>query len=129
MSYRVLVCGGRKYNDREAVHGELDALLREHKWLVVIEGGATGADALAREWAMLHYGGDAGLETHEADWRRHGHAAGPIRNARMLAEGKPDMVLAFPGKRGTADMVQQARDAGVAVKVVGEQQQQEGLFA
>jgi hypothetical protein len=33
----------------------------------------------------------------------------------MLAEGKPEMVLAFPGGRGTANMVKQARSAGVSV--------------
>jgi hypothetical protein len=38
-----------------------------------------------------------------------------IRNSKMLAEGKPEMVLAFPGGRGTANMVKQARSAGVSV--------------
>lgn len=42
-------------------------------------------------------------------------AAGPIRNSRMLREGKPDLVLAFPGHGGTADMVKQAGEAGVGV--------------
>ena len=41
--------------------------------------------------------------------------AGPRRNARMLAEGKPDLVVAFPGGRGTADMVSKARAAKVEV--------------
>ena len=42
-----------------------------------------------------------------------------MRNARMLAEGKPDLVVAFPGGRGTADMVAQARKAGVRVVLAG----------
>jgi hypothetical protein len=33
----------------------------------------------------------------------------------MLDEGKPDLVIAFPGGRGTADMVKKARRAGVEV--------------
>jgi len=45
----------------------------------------------------------------------HGRAAGPVRNAQMLAEGKPDFVVAFPGGRGTADMCKQARARGVKV--------------
>lgn len=44
--------------------------------------------------------------------------AGPIRNSFMLALG-PDLVLAFPGGRGTADMVRQASEAGVAFDCVG----------
>ncbi len=50
-----------------------------------------------------------------ADWTTHGRAAGPIRNARMLAEYHPDLVIAFPGGRGTLDMVSKAERAGVAV--------------
>lgn len=54
-----------------------------------------------------------------ADWKTHGLNAGPIRNKQMLDEGKPDLVLAFPGGRGTANMVTQARKAGVRVVDVG----------
>lgn len=40
---------------------------------------------------------------------------GPIRNSKMLLDGKPTLVVAFAGRRGTADMVQKARAAGVEV--------------
>ncbi len=50
-------------------------------------------------------------------WERHGRAAGVIRNQAMLDYGI-DLVLAFPGGRGTADMVRRARSAGVAVAAV-----------
>jgi hypothetical protein len=43
---------------------------------------------------------------------------GPIRNKQMLEEGKPDLMVAFPGERGTANMCKQAREAGVPVMVV-----------
>ena len=56
--------------------------------------------------------------TFPADWKTYGRAAGPLRNARMIAEGKPDLVLAFPGGRGTADMTRKARAAGVEVRAV-----------
>jgi hypothetical protein len=41
--------------------------------------------------------------------------AGPIRKQQMLDEGKPDLVVAFPGGRGTAHMVRIARAAGIEV--------------
>lgn len=110
---RVLVCGGRDYSDREAVFGVLHELAEKHGWLTIIEGGANGADALAREWAKLCY---HGLVTVPADWHKHGTAAGPIRNTRMLTSGKPDLVIAFPGGRGTADMVEKASIAGIEVR-------------
>lgn len=109
---RVLVTGGRAFTDRALVFDTLDSLV---PIAVIIEGGATGADGLARWWA--HRRG-VPVETYPADWLAHGKAAGPIRNGQMLLHGKPDLVVAFPGGRGTADMVRQAQDAGVAVLTI-----------
>jgi len=53
-----------------------------------------------------------------ANWRTHGKAAGPIRNQQMLDEGRPHLVVAFPGGTGTADMVRRAKAAGVPVMEV-----------
>jgi len=53
-----------------------------------------------------------------ADWSRHGKSAGPIRNRQMLIEGRPDIVVAFPGGKGTANMIKQAVEAGVKVELV-----------
>jgi hypothetical protein len=50
-------------------------------------------------------------DVYEADWISLGRKAGPIRNQRMLEEGKPDLVMAFPGGRGTADMVRRGKEA------------------
>ena len=110
---RVLVCGGRNYDDKSAVWSQLDAL----KPSFVMEGGADGADVLAWRWAKRNLPGDC-RQTFEANWSRDGKAAGPARNQRMLDEGKPDLVLAFPGGRGTADMIRRAKRANVPVKQV-----------
>ena len=48
-----------------------------------------------------------------ADWQKHGKRAGPIRNALMLAEGKPDLVIGFAGGKGTDDMLRKAFRSGV----------------
>jgi SLOG family YspA-like protein len=110
---RVLVCGGRDYgrtpDERRLVRAALDRLENVE---VVIEGGASGADMLAAAWAEAH---DVECETYSADWHKHGRAAGPIRNQRMLDEGKPDLVIAFTGGRGTTDMVTRAKKAGIEV--------------
>jgi aspartokinase-like uncharacterized kinase len=109
---RVLVCGGRDYSDIVRVFSVLDKLHREAEIDCIIEGGAKGADRLALEWAGQS---SVPVETYEADWENQGSFAGPARNKRMLDEGKPDLVIAFPGGRGTADMVRKARRAGVEV--------------
>ena len=110
---RVLVCGGRDYQDRARVFAALDALDSQRGPLVVIQGGASGADSLAREWCFAQR--TCELVNVPADWRAHGRAAGPMRNQKMLDKYAPDLVLAFPGGRGTADMVRRARSAGVEV--------------
>ena len=113
--YRVLVCGGRDYADRKRVFDYLDRLWREAApldALEVIQGGATGADALAREWCCSR---EVPYVNVPANWKLLGKAAGPIRNQRMIDEYGPSLVLAFPGGRGTADMVSRAHRARITV--------------
>lgn len=117
---RVVVCGGRDFADRNAVARALmpyrPAKVTEDSEHILILGGAPGADSLAEEWADVW---GVRKRVYPADWNAHGRAAGPIRNQRMLEEGRPDLVLAFPGGRGTEDMIRRAEAAGVKVVRVG----------
>lgn len=125
---RVLVCGGRMFG-RPYPDGSADDILRASRDVLhlndtlnrldaetpitwIIEGDAPGADRLAGGWASAR---GLNLLVYPADWRSYGRAAGPIRNKQMLDEGKPDLVVAFPGGAGTANMVKQAKAAGVKV--------------
>jgi uncharacterized protein (DUF58 family) len=112
MTRRILVCGGRDYADARALGAELDALHAGNPVTDLIHGAARGADSLAAAWARSR---GISIRPFPADWDRHGKAAGFLRNVRMLREGRPDLVVAFPGGRGTAHMVGLARRAGVAV--------------
>jgi YspA, cpYpsA-related SLOG family len=116
---RVLVCGGRDYADRESVYNTLCDLDSAPCGPItcVIHGDARGADRLGMQWARDM--GDIEDMAFPADWKLHGRAAGPIRNGEMLARGKPDLVVAFPGGRGTADMVAQAKRVGIRVMHAG----------
>lgn len=108
---KVLVCGGRDYADAQEMLRALRELVPRFDHL--IHGGARGADLLAaRIGRMLKMR----VTAYRADWERHGKAAGAIRNQRMLDEGKPNLVVAFPGGRGTLDMVRRARAAGLEVR-------------
>lgn len=112
MEQRVLVCGGRDYPDRRRVCEILDTAHAANPIILLIAGGANGADALAVDWARMR---GVPYKTFPAEWERLGLAAGPMRNQQMLDEGKPHMVIAFPGGRGTADMIKKANAAGVPV--------------
>lgn len=107
---KILVCGGRTYDDAEKVDEILSPYLVEDD-LYIIEGGARGADTLAFIWAANH---DVVCVTVEANWSKYKKAAGHIRNSWML-ELNPDLVVVFPGGKGTANMVEQAREKGVDV--------------
>lgn len=111
---RVLVTGGRDFHDRELVFPTLDRLHDTYRFTVLIHGDASGADRLSGEWASER---GVKVEAQPADWKRYGRAAGPIRNQQMLQE-KPGLVVAFPGGKGTADMVKRAKAAGLEVVLV-----------
>jgi hypothetical protein len=110
---RFLVTGGRDFAN---FHAMAHALQQMPSDATLVHGAAKGADALAAEyWSKIH---ERPTEAHPADWATHGKGAGPIRNQKMLDTGV-DLVLAFPGGSGTADMVRRARAAGVKVIIVG----------
>ena len=110
---KVLVCGGRDFRNRKLAFAALDQLDREYKFSVVIDGMARGADEFGFDWAISR---GVVTERYAADWDKHGRAAGFIRNKEMLVKGVPDMVVAFPGGIGTANMIKQAEAAGILVK-------------
>ena len=108
---RVLVTGGRKYANTLVLN---TALTKVHKLVPItclLEGGATGADTLAKCWAINN-----GVlnETRFACWHMHGNAAGILRNLEML-DTKPDLVVSFAGGRGTAHCTREAQLRGMKV--------------
>lgn len=126
---RVLVCGGRDYGTRvteegytvintaevENLNTTLDSLKTEFTDLVIIQGEARGADTLAKDWALRN---KVMTLSFPANWKQYGKSAGYRRNTQMLEEGKPDIVIAFPGGRGTEMMCEIAETAGITVRRV-----------
>lgn len=84
---------------------------------IIIQGGARGADNISEQWAI-----EAGCAnaTVMADWDNYGTRAGPLRNEWMMRLN-PDLIIAFPGGTGTANMIKLAKEAGVEVIEVEEQ--------
>lgn len=130
MTATILVCGGRKFDNWVLLSSTLDKLCLDRGWIrepdesgnwlpdvTVVHGGAEGADSLATDWAVVNW---CYLTVHAADWDNLGKAAGPIRNKKMLEQAEPDIVVAFPGGKGTANMIKLAKEAGVEVMIVNE---------
>lgn len=113
---RLLITGDRNWSNDQIIGAVLTSLAHDYPDLVLIEGGANGADILSAD--IARYLGIKVLEF-KADWNRFGRGAGPIRNQQMLDEGKPTAVMAFhpdlKNSRGTLDMVKRARRANLPV--------------
>jgi hypothetical protein len=129
---RVLVFGGRAYNNREKVYYTLDDYHAKTPITLVIHGSCRSridlstqaiiwsADELAEQWAKDNYIPYLGIP---AVWRtKHGgkidKSAGPTRNALMIAKGKPQAGIGFPGENGTADMASKLKAAGIPTILV-----------
>ncbi len=106
----VLVTGGRDFRDTKRLFAVLDRLHAERKFTFLVHGDAAGADQMAHRWCKR-----AGVQpvAMEALWDAEGKSSGLRRNKRMLEFTKPELCIAFPGGRGTANMMRIAREAGV----------------
>lgn len=120
---RVLVTGSRWWSDRKIIEIILDGFFVTTSQdlgedMMVIDGGANGADMFAKHWRITNQHINHVTET--ADWDTHGKAAGPIRNRKMVDEHEPDVVLAFHDdlegeSKGTKDCVEYAKSKGIPV--------------
>ncbi len=114
---RILICGDRNWQDQKAILRIMQPF--DPHTTTLICGMARGADLIAYEiakqlgWSVLPF---------PANWIKEGRAAGPIRNKRMLVEGKPTLVIAFhddlANSKGTANMVEIAKKAGIPLKLI-----------
>lgn len=110
MGRRIAVTGGRNFDDLRLVNWAFKEIGLGYGD-VLVHGACRGADTICARVAQLC---GAEIEAHPADWKKHGKAAGPVRNREMLESGI-DMLIAFPGGRGTFNAVMTARSIGVPV--------------
>lgn len=137
---RVLVCGGRDFQDRQLLFNTLNNI---HKYTgpitCIISGKARGADSLGEQWAKYV---DVPVDPYPALWTDFNHpwskkrfrnglaynpVAGPIRNQKMIDEGKPDLVVAFAGGVGTLDMLRRTMSAGIGYNHIGSDELLSGM--
>lgn len=107
----VAVTGGRNFADKDTVERTLSQINISR----LVHGGCRGADKLAADWAKANA---VPTTTFNAAWNLYGAAAGPRRNREMVNSGI-DLLVAFPGGRGTTNCVTEAIDAGISVMQVG----------
>lgn len=107
----VLVCGGRNFRDRSLMDMVLDGTEID----CIVHGGAEGADQMAGDWAISRSKPEIIVP---AQWVNFQKNAGPHRNGWMLRFTKVNHVIAFPGGRGTLNMIKQAEKAKIKLTVI-----------
>lgn len=114
---RVIIAGGRKFNDYPLLEKKMDKFLANYKpeEIEIVSGGAMGADC----WGE-HYAAERGLKKKVflANWNEYGNAAGPIRNTEMAKYGTHCAVFWDGCSRGSADMINAAKISKLKLKVV-----------
>lgn len=117
---KILVCGSRDYENHTRIYQVLDKYRISYselgRHLLIISGGAGGADNHAMKWAMSRKVDHLIMY---ARWDQEGRAAGALRNRRM-AKQKPDLVIGFSDdfskSVGTTDMLNHAKSKGIPTK-------------
>lgn len=111
----VLVTGGRFWKRRDETFQYLSLLHKQYCITLIVHGDAEGADSLANEWAITNDVPIASYSVTQEEWETLGRSAGCIRNQFMLDQHEIDLVVAFPGERGTADMIARAEKTDIDV--------------
>lgn len=117
---RVIIAGSRDFGPFRPHGGDpasVAAAVRASGFVPteVVSGGARGVDAAGEAWASLR---GIPVKRFPADWRAHGKAAGPIRNQAMAAYGEALVAIWDGVSAGTANMIAEARAAGLPVYVI-----------
>lgn len=112
---RVIIAGGRDFNDYDLLKIKCDRILQNQDEVIIISGGAKGADSLGERYAK-----DKGytIDLFPAKWDEYGKKAGPIRNEEMA--NNADSLIAFwdGNSKGTKHMIDTATNKGLSVRVI-----------
>jgi hypothetical protein len=114
---RILVTGSRDWTDGDLIRQEMRRAVADFgpaDQVVIVHGGARGADAIAESIAR---GVGLDVECHPAAWDTRGRAAGIIRNSEMVNAGA-DVCLAFirNQSRGATHCADAAEKAGIPTR-------------
>jgi len=115
--HRIIVAGGRDFDDFWLLHDTLDALTvnMDKADIEIVSGCANGADSLGELWAN-----EFSIEVvrFQAMWQQYGNGAGPMRNLQM-AEYGTHLVAFWDGEsRGTKNMIDLAEQHNLEVRVI-----------
>ena len=119
-TFACLIAGSRTFDDYNLLKDKMDNFLQNKDNILIISGGARGADSLAERYAKEK---NYSLKVMPAEWDKHGKKAGYIRNTAMhdvLKEySDRGCVLFWDGKsKGTQHNIPLAEARNTPVRIV-----------
>ncbi|SFH76130.1 Protein of unknown function [Pseudobutyrivibrio sp. OR37] len=121
MLYRIIIAGGRDFNNKVLFSEEVNKIVKELGIdnIEIISGHSSGADSLAELYAKKH---NISLKIFPAEWKKYGKAAGPIRNKQMLdysLEEQSVLIAFWNGRsKGTRNMIERAKNEKTDIRII-----------
>lgn len=114
--FKVIVAGGRDFNDYPLLQQKLDTFLQNKLPNVeIVSGRAKGADSMGETYATVNH---LKLKVFPAEWDKYGKSAGYKRNKQM-AEYANALIAFWDGKsKGTSHMINLATEHNLQIRVV-----------
>jgi hypothetical protein len=116
--FKVVVAGGRDFQDYRTLNRKLDKILsskRDTHEIIIISGNARGVDRMGETYARKR---GYKTEVYPADWNKWGKAAGPRRNAQMAKAADAVVVFWDGHSRGTSSMIGEARKNKLPLRII-----------
>ena len=113
--FKIIVAGGRDFNDYSLLEKKLDRLLENKPDVEIVSGLARGADSLGLKYASQK---NLPVKKFPANWKEYGTMAGYERNIQM-ADYADACVCFWNGKsRGTKHMIRIARKFNLQLRII-----------
>ena len=104
---KVIIAGLRNFNDYDLFKSELEKMIHNNAIEIseIVSGGASGVDTMAEKYANEN---GIVLKVFNANWKKYGRSAGPVRNKEMAEYvGEKGALIAFWDykSKGTGSMI------------------------
>ncbi len=104
---KVIIAGLRRFNDYDLFKAKLEQMIQDNEieMTEIVSGGASGVDSMAERYANEN---GISVKVFQADWKKYGRGAGPLRNKKMAEYvGEKGALVAFWDykSKGTGSMI------------------------
>lgn len=116
----VIVAGSRSFNDLSLMYSKLDYYLQKQDKVLIVHGGANGADKCAAIYAKER---NIKTKVFLPDWDKYGKKAGILRNIEMFEYASQfqdrGCVVFWDGKsKGTKNDIELSKKYNVPLRIV-----------